>query len=67
MREIDSSFTIDQKLNILLDVNVKAFNYLVFDYLKKTDYPLAKEDSFSLLENDEVLVRDDIFRILEET
>ena len=64
-RKVDTSFTLDQKLNILLDANVKAFNHLVFDFLKTTDYPLATEATFPLLENDEVLVRDDIFKILE--
>lgn len=66
-RNIDTSFTLDQKLNTLLDTNVKAFNHLVFDFLKTTDYPLATEDTFPLLDNDEVLVRDDIFRILKES
>jgi 3'-phosphoadenosine 5'-phosphosulfate sulfotransferase (PAPS reductase)/FAD synthetase len=66
-RKVDANFTLDQKLNVLLDTNVKAFNQLTFDYLKTTEYPLATEDSFPLLENDEVLVRDDIFRILEES
>ncbi|UPQ78315.1 phosphoadenosine phosphosulfate reductase family protein [Flavobacterium azooxidireducens] len=66
-RKVDASFTLDQKLNILLDANVKAFNHLVFDFLKTTDYPLATEATFPLLENDEVLVRDDIFKILEES
>lgn len=66
-RKVDISFTLDQKLNILLDTNVKSFNYLVFDFLKTTDYPLATEDTFALLENDEILVRDDIFKILEES
>ncbi|QQX75995.1 MULTISPECIES: phosphoadenosine phosphosulfate reductase family protein [Aequorivita] len=66
-RKLDTSFTIDQKLNVLLDANVKAFNHLVFDYLKTTDYPLATEATFPLLENDEVLLRDDIFKILKES
>lgn len=66
-RKIDTGFTLDQKLNALLDINTKAFNHLVFDFLKTTEYPLAQEDSFPLLENDEVLIRDDIFRILEES
>lgn len=66
-RKVDRSFIIDQKLNILLDTNVKAFNHLVFDFLKTTDYPLSTEATFALLENDEVLVRDDIFKILEES
>ncbi len=67
LKSIDTSFSLDQKLNLLLDANVKAFNHLVFNFLKTTDYPLAAEDSFPLLENDEVLVRDDIFRILKES
>lgn len=67
LRQIDTSFTLDQKLNSLLDTNVKGFNHLVFDFLKTTDYPLGTEKSFPLLENDEVLVKDDIFRILEES
>ncbi len=66
-KKVDTNFTLDQKLNILLDTNVIAFNHLVFDFLKSTDYPLAKETSFPLLDNDAVLVRDDIFKILEES
>lgn len=66
-RKIDTSYTLDQKLNALIDTNTKAFNHLVFNYLKTTEYPLATEDSFPLLENDEVLGKEDIFRILEES
>jgi 3'-phosphoadenosine 5'-phosphosulfate sulfotransferase (PAPS reductase)/FAD synthetase len=66
-KKLDSSFTQAQKLNALIDTDVKAYNHLVFEFLKTTDYPLAKESSFALLDNDEVLVRDDIFRILEES
>jgi len=66
-REINTGFTFDQKLNALLDTNVKAFNHLVFNFLKTTDYPLATEDYFPLLENEEVLDRGDIFKILKES
>jgi len=66
-RKVDPSFTVDQKLNILIDSNVKSFNQLVFEFLKTTDYPLATEATFPLLDNDEVLVRADIFKILEES
>lgn len=66
-RQIDSRFTLDQKLNALLDVNIKAFNHLVFNFLKTTDYPLSTEDSFPLIENDEIIVKEDVFRILEES
>jgi len=66
-REVDASFTLDQKLNTLLDINVKAFNHLVFEFLKTTEYPLATVDSFPLIENDEIIIKEDVFRILEES
>ncbi len=56
-----------ERLDRLLNIDVIAFNKVVFNYLKETDYPLAKEVDFALLENDDVLIRDDIFRILEES
>ncbi|MFN0189581.1 MAG: phosphoadenosine phosphosulfate reductase family protein [Bacteroidia bacterium] len=66
-RKLAPNYTQAQKLNSLLDTNVKAFNHLVFEFLKTTDYPLANEDSFALLDNEDVLVRADIFKILEES
>jgi hypothetical protein len=66
-KKLDASFTQAQKLNALLDTDVKAFNHLVFEFLKTTDYPLANEASFALLDNEDILVKDDIFRILEDS
>lgn len=66
-KKIDTSFTQTQKLNALLDANVKGFNHLVFQFLKTTEYPLASESTFPLLDNEDVLIRDDIFRILRES
>lgn len=66
-QEISISHTQQQKLNLLLDTDLKAFNALVFDYLKTTQYPLAVEESFPLIENEEVLVRADIFKLLEDS
>jgi len=66
-QSIDPSFPLQQKLHRLLDLEVKDFNQLVFHWLKTTFYPLAKESNFPLTDNDEVLVRDDIFRLLEES
>ena len=40
---------------------------MVFQFLKTTDYPLAAETDFALLDNEEVLVKSDIFKILEES
>lgn len=55
------------KLNALLDRDVILFNHAVFRWLKSTSYPLALEEDFPLLNNDEVLVRDDIFALLENS
>nr|WP_293839124.1 phosphoadenosine phosphosulfate reductase family protein [uncultured Arsenicibacter sp.] len=66
-KPLSFSFTQPQKLNLLLDTDTKLFNQLVFQFLKQTAYPLATEAGFPLLENDEVLVRADIFRLLEES
>jgi 3'-phosphoadenosine 5'-phosphosulfate sulfotransferase (PAPS reductase)/FAD synthetase len=62
---ISLGFTQNQKLNQLLDLGVKEFNKLVFRFLKKTSYPLSQEEEFPLVENDDVLIREDIFNILE--
>ena len=61
------NFTQQQKLNLLLDLGIKEFNELVFSFLKTTNYPLAKEESFPLTDNEDLLVRDDIFNILKES
>ena len=65
--EIAPSFTIKQKLNALLDASVRDYNYVVFNALKATDYPVGKLDHFPLLDNEENLVKDDIFKILEDS
>lgn len=61
------TFNQTQKLNLLLDLGIKEFNELVFSFLKTTNYPLAQEESFALTDNEEVLIRDDIFRILKDS
>ena len=63
---ISLRFTQRQKVNALLDTDVKLFNKVVFEFLKTTDYPVGKLESFSLIDNDEVLGIDDIFKILDD-
>lgn len=60
-------FFYSRKLNALLDLSVKTFNKVVFEFLKTTDYPVGKLDDFPLLENEEVLVKEDIFKLLEDS
>jgi 3'-phosphoadenosine 5'-phosphosulfate sulfotransferase (PAPS reductase)/FAD synthetase len=64
---ISLRFTQKQKVNALLDTDVKIFNKVVFEFLKTTDYPVGKLDSFSLIDNDEVLGIDDVFKILDDS
>jgi len=66
-RPLSLKFTQPEKLNALLNADVKAFNKVVFKYLKGTTYSLAYESEYSLLDNEDVLVRDDIFDMLEKS
>ena len=68
-KPITKQFYYSKKLNALLDFDVRMFNHAVFAFLKTTDYPVGKltEEEFPLLDNDEVLVKDDIFRLLRDS
>jgi len=56
-----------EKQSLLLDRGVALYNHVTFDWLKNTSYPLAQEVDFPLLDNEESLNRDDIFRILRNS
>lgn len=64
---VSPAFNQTQKLNALLDLGISTFNRVVFRWLKTTEYPVGKLDHFPLVENEDVLVRDDVFRILRES
>ena len=64
---ISNRLPVSQKLNLLLEEGTKKFNHAVFQFLKTTNYPLAFERDFSLLENEDVLVREDIFSLLRNS
>ncbi len=55
------------KQNLLLDKGTALYNHVTFDWLKSTDYPLAKETDFPLLDNEDNLNRADIFKLLEDS
>jgi len=56
-----------EKLNLLLNQGVAEFNQVVFKYLKDKNYPVSFEDDYPLLTNEDVLVRKDIFKLLEDS
>lgn len=71
---ISMKFTIRDKLNALLEINVITFNKAVFEYLKRYEdpnsgliRPVGLLDNFSLVYNDDVLNVNDIFQILEDS
>lgn len=65
--EVSINFSQTQKLNSLLDLGIKQYNHAVFQFLQTTEYPLSKESEFPLINNEDILVRDDIFKILDES
>jgi 3'-phosphoadenosine 5'-phosphosulfate sulfotransferase (PAPS reductase)/FAD synthetase len=64
---ISMKFTHQQKLQLLLDRGIKQFNAVVFELLKVTKYPSSILPTFSLINNEDNLVRDDIFKLLRES
>jgi 3'-phosphoadenosine 5'-phosphosulfate sulfotransferase (PAPS reductase)/FAD synthetase len=66
-RPIGTDFPMQQKLKLILDLSIRDFNQLIFAFLKDTNYPIASEEYFPLIANDEVLTRDDIFDLLEDS
>lgn len=66
-RPISREFFYGKKVNSLLDFDTKLFNKVVFECLRGTDCPVGMLDEFPLIDNDDVLVKADIFRILEES
>jgi len=56
-----------EKLNELLDKDVVAFNQVVFKFLNSRNYPLSFEEDYPLLYDNDILVREDIFRILRDS
>ncbi len=57
----------DRKLNDLLTVSIASSNKLVFEFLKTAKYPVSYLEEFPLIDNEDVLVRDDIFKILKDS
>ena len=64
---ITKQFYYSKKTNALLDLDVKIFNKAVFEFLKTTDYPVGQLEDFPLIDNTDILVKEDIFNLLEES
>ena len=66
-RPICKEFYYSKKMNALLDYDIKLFNHAVFEFLKTIDYPVGKLDEFPLLDNTDILIKEDIFKLLKDS
>lgn len=64
---VSEIFTREIKLKQLLDLSTKDFNKLTFQVLKLSNYPVAKVNNFTLIDNEDVLKIDDIFKLLNKS
>lgn len=64
---LSKQFYYSKKMNALLDLDIKLFNKAVFVFLKTTDYPVGKLESFPLIDNEDVLGIAEIYNILEDS
>lgn len=64
---LSTNYNRKTKLGFLLDGSIEAFNKVVFQFLKTTDYPVGRLDDYALVDNTDILVRDDIFQILKDS
>ncbi|MDZ7776524.1 MAG: hypothetical protein U5L09_13405 [Bacteroidales bacterium] len=54
--EQSKKYTYSQKLNDLMNLDVKLFNQAVFRFMKQSkDYPLSSAQEFALVENEDVI------------
>lgn len=63
----DNTFTLSKKLNLLLSTSTTTFNKVLFEFLKDKNYPISYLQEFSLLEHEDNLNREDIFKLLRES
>ncbi|MFD2969959.1 phosphoadenosine phosphosulfate reductase family protein [Sphingobacterium bambusae] len=66
-RPLSKSFLLEHKVQLLLDMDTALFNRVIFQFLKMSDKPMATEAYFPLVDNTDILIKADIFRLLRES
>lgn len=66
-RPVSATFNIQRKVNTLLDFGVSMFNHAVFAFLCQSKFPVASLDVYPLLDKEDTIDRDGVFRLLEES
>lgn len=55
-----------KKINLLLDIDIILFNKMVFSFLKSSQYPIALLDEFPLVENNDIIIKNDVFNLFKK-
>lgn len=66
-RPLGATFNMMRKVNMLLDISVPMFNHAVFALLKHSLYPVKEMEVYPLLDKEDTVDRDGVFRLLEES
>jgi 3'-phosphoadenosine 5'-phosphosulfate sulfotransferase (PAPS reductase)/FAD synthetase len=67
LRPASVKFNQARKLQMLMDISVSVFNRVVFAFLQESDLPISHLDDYPLLINEEIVDRDGVFRLLDES
>lgn len=59
-------YLFSQKLYDLLDVSVSTFNKAVFQFMKDSNFPMAKLDDYELLVNEEIIDINGVFQLFKD-
>ena len=61
-------YQFSEKLNDLLDIDVRLFNHVVFNFLQDKNFPISglSPEEFPILNNNEVIKKDDVFQLFED-
>jgi hypothetical protein len=64
--ETSRKFLFSQKIDALLSVSISNFNQAVFQCLKNTEYPVAQLKTYSLLDNEDIIIKNEVIKLIKE-
>ncbi len=63
---LSSKSFLSKKVNTLLEIDTPAFNKVVFKFLKDSKYPIGMLKEFPVVNNNDVIVKDDVINLFKE-
>jgi len=61
-----AKYLFSQKLKDLLQLSIKTFNHVVFDFLKDDNYPISNLDEYSLLDNEDSVNIKQVYELFKD-